>query len=217
MITCSSCGQQTGEDTQLCPRCGEPLSPSVALDRTLATGSAPLGDGAAVASGSVPPSSPPSTDHDHTIAASEVSAAPGAGAPPSAGGPLEIGQKFGDRYTISRLLGVGGMGAVYEAYDETVGTRVALKVVRLQGPESHELTLQLDRRFKRELLLARQVTHKNVVRIHDLGEIDGIKYITMSYIEGSGLDKVLDRRGRLPVSEALPIIRGVLSGLVEAH
>ena len=217
MITCSSCGQQTGEDTHLCPRCGEPLSPSVAPDRTLATGSAPFSDGTAVASGSVPPSSPPNTDHDHTIAAGEVSAAPGAGAPPGSAGPLEIGQMFGDRYRITRLLGVGGMGAVYEAYDETVGTRVALKVVRLQGPESHELTLQLDRRFKRELLLARQVTHKNVVRIHDLGEIDGIKYITMSYIEGNSLDQVLDRRGRLPVNEALPIIRGVISGLVEAH
>ncbi len=109
------------------------------------------------------------------------------------------------------------MGAVYEAVDETVGIRVALKVVRLQGPPDHELTLQLDRRFKRELLLARQVTHKNVVRIHDLGEIDGIKYITMTYIEGDSLAAVLDRRGRLPVREALPIIRGVLSGLVEAH
>ena len=58
---------------------------------------------------------------------------------------------------------------------------------------------EVERRFKRELLLARQVTHKNVVRIHDLGEIDGIKYITMSYVEGDDLATVLKTKGRLPI------------------
>ena len=55
----------------------------------------------------------------------------------------------------------------------------------------------MERRFKQELVLARQVTHKNVVRIHDLGEINGIKYITMPYLEGSDLATVLKRDGKL--------------------
>ena len=67
---------------------------------------------------------------------------------------------------------------------------------------------EIERRFKRELLLARQVTHKNVVRIHDLGEIDGIKYITMPYVDGADLATVLKREGRLPIARVLPIARG---------
>ena len=75
----------------------------------------------------------------------------------------------------------------------------------------------LERRFKRELLLARQVTHKNVVRIHDLGEVDGIKYLTMPYIQGCDLGTVLARERRLLLSRALAIAKQVVSGLVAAH
>jgi serine/threonine protein kinase len=75
----------------------------------------------------------------------------------------------------------------------------------------------VERRFKRELLLARQVTHPNVVRIYDLGEIDGIKYITMSFVEGTDLATILNAEGRLPVSRALRIARSVVSGLRAAH
>src|SRR4029434_7584767 len=74
----------------------------------------------------------------------------------------------------------------------------------------------IERRFKQELLLARQVTHRNVVRIHDLGEIDGIKYITMSYIEGSDLSTVLRDR-KLTVPEVLAIARQIAAGLQAAH
>ena len=72
----------------------------------------------------------------------------------------------------------------------------------------------IERRFKRELLLARQVTHKNVVRIHDLGEIDGIKYITMPYVDGARPGDVLqERRQAAGAERALRIVRGVVSGL----
>ena len=101
-------------------------------------------------------------------------------------GPLELGQAFGTRYHIIRLLGVGGMGAVYQAWDAELGVAVALKVIRPEVAADPAAAREIERRFKRELLLARQVTHKNVVRIHDLGEIDGIKYITMPYVEGVG-------------------------------
>ena len=101
-----------------------------------------------------------------------------------------------------RELGVGGMGAVYQAWDDELGVAVALKVIRPEVTRDATAAQDIERRFKQELLLARQVTHKNVVRIHDLGEIDGIKYITMPYIEGGDLAMVL-RDGRLPVTRVM--------------
>ena len=133
-------------------------------------------------------------------------------------GPLEVGQAFGTRYHIIRVLGVGGMGAVYQAWDAELGVAVAVKVIR---PEilaaDPQAAREIERRFKRELLLARQVTHKNVVRIHDLGEIDGIKYITMPYLDGSDLATILKTETRLPLPRALRITRGIVSGLIPAH
>ena len=82
--------------------------------------------------------------------------------------PLVPGQAFGPRYHIIRLLGAGGMGAVYQAWDAELGVAVAIKVIRPEAT-AIDVAAELERRFKRELLLARQVTHKNVVRIHDLG------------------------------------------------
>ncbi|HET9386557.1 MAG TPA: serine/threonine-protein kinase, partial [Gemmatimonadales bacterium] len=144
-----------------------------------------------------------------------------AGEAPSASdeptGPLNVGERFGARYRITRVLGVGGMGAVYEAWDAELGVSVALKVIRPEVAADPSSARELERRFKRELLLARQVTHKNVVRIHDLGEIDGIKYITMPYIQGDDLGTILKAEGALPIPRALSIARQALSGLVAAH
>ncbi len=109
------------------------------------------------------------------------------------------------------------MGAVYQAWDAELGVSVAVKVIRPEITADPDAALDIERRFKRELLLARQVTHKNVVRIHDLGEIDGIKYITMAYINGSDLATVLKNDVKLPVQRALHIARGIVSGLVTAH
>lgn len=132
-------------------------------------------------------------------------------------GPLSPGTQFGSRYHIIRLLGIGGMGAVYQAWDDSLGVAVALKVVRPEITADPAAARDLERRFKRELLLARQVTHKNVVRIHDLGEIEGIKYLTMPYIQGSDLASVLSTEGKLAVPRALAIMRQVASGLQAAH
>ena len=132
-------------------------------------------------------------------------------------GPLDVGQAFGERYHIIRVLGIGGMGAVYHAWDAELGMAVALKVIRPDAGSDPNAALEMERRFKQELVLARQVTHKNVVRIHDLGEIDGIKYITMPYLEGSDLSTVLKETGKMPVPKALAIIRDVAAGLVAAH
>src|SRR3989441_4449274 len=132
-------------------------------------------------------------------------------------GPLAPGQAFGTRYHIIRPLGVGGMGAVYQAWDNELGVAVALKVIRPELSPDGTADFDVERRFKRELLLARQVTHKNVVRIHDLGEIDGIKYITMPYVQGQDLATVLRRDGKLPIARALHLARQIASGLEAAH
>src|SRR5262249_54160766 len=132
-------------------------------------------------------------------------------------GPLEPGQVFGPRYHIIRCLGVGGMGAVYQAWDAELGVAVAIKVIRPEILADPRAADEVERRFKRELLLARQVTHKNVVRIYDLGEIGGIKYITMSYADGTDLATLLRQQGKLSVPAVLRIARSVASGLVAAH
>src|SRR6266540_6769368 len=132
-------------------------------------------------------------------------------------GPLAIGQAFGSRYHIIRMLGIGGMGAVYQAWDAELGVAVAIKVIRPDVMADPTAAAEIERRFKRELLLARQVTHKNVVRIHDIGDINGIKYITMPYVEGADLASVVKKTGRLPTPKVLRIARAVASGLVAAH
>jgi serine/threonine protein kinase/tetratricopeptide (TPR) repeat protein len=142
----------------------------------------------------------------------------GVPAPPRASrkGPLRVGQAFSARYHIIKLLGAGGMGAVYQAWDEELGVAVALKVIR-QDSSDRAVSSEAEKQFKNELLLARQVTHKNVVRIHDLGEIQGIKYITMPYVQGDDLASDMRRDGRLPVPVALRVARQVAAGLQAAH
>src|SRR4029077_17828207 len=118
---------------------------------------------------------------------------------------------------IIRILGMGGMGAVYHAWDNELGVAVAIKIIRPEIMADPTTPAEVERRFKRELLLARQVTHKNVVRIHDLGEIKGIKYITMSFVNGIDLASLVRAERRLAVPKALRIVRSVVSGLVAAH
>jgi tetratricopeptide (TPR) repeat protein len=130
---------------------------------------------------------------------------------------LQSGSAFGARYRIMQQLGEGGMGIVYKAWDEELSIPVALKLIRPEAMTDPGAALQMERRFKRELVLARQVTHKHVVRIHDLGELDSFKYFTMPFIEGRDLGAVITRDGKLPVARALRIARQVASGLAAAH
>jgi serine/threonine protein kinase/tetratricopeptide (TPR) repeat protein len=151
------------------------------------------------------------------VAGPEQASPATAGEDTSPQGPLSPGQPFGTRYRILQCLGVGGMGAVYQAWDAELGVAVALKVIRPEIAADPEAAAEIERRFKRELLLARQVTHPNIIRIHDLGDIGGIKYITMPFIEGSDLATILKKEGKLPVARALRIARGTVAGLVSAH
>ncbi|MGA3018526.1 MAG: tetratricopeptide repeat protein [Bryobacteraceae bacterium] len=123
------------------------------------------------------------------------------------------GTAFGGRYRIEALLGEGGMGAVYKAYDTELGRTVALKLVR---PElaTNPQTMQ---RFKHELLLASKISHKNILRIHDLGDAGGVKFITMALVEGTDLSGVIEKGGRLPFDRALKFTRQLCSALEAAH
>jgi hypothetical protein len=94
------------------------------------------------------------------------------------------------------------MGSVYKARDNELDRLVALKVIRPELTTNPEML----RRFKQELILARQITHRNVVRIFDLGQADGFKFITMEYLEGKDLRAVLKEKGKPPPDEAARII-----------
>jgi eukaryotic-like serine/threonine-protein kinase len=126
---------------------------------------------------------------------------------------LQPGSVFGGRYEILRQLGEGGMGTVFKAKDRELDRVVALKVIRPEMANQPEVV----RRFKQELILARQITHKNVIRIFDLGEADGIKFIGMEYVEGQDLGSFLSQKGRLSSQEAAAIIVQVCRALVAAH
>jgi serine/threonine protein kinase/tetratricopeptide (TPR) repeat protein len=128
-----------------------------------------------------------------------------------------VGKDLGDRYHIIKLLGAGGMGAVYQAWDAELGVAVALKTVRPEVAADPSTARMLEQRFKQELLLARKVTHKNIVRVHDIGELDGLKYITMPFVEGEDLATILKREGKLPVPRVMTLARSVASGLAAAH
>src|SRR5437899_10821406 len=105
------------------------------------------------------------------------------------------------------------MGAVYKAKDLELNRVIALKVLRPELASNPEIL----QRFKQELILARQVTDRNVIRIFDLGEAAGIKFITMEYVEGQSLYQILKEKGKLPVSEAINIMRQMLRGVLGAH
>ena len=126
---------------------------------------------------------------------------------------LAPGRLLGTRYQILELLGQGGMGAVYKARDLELDRVVALKVIR---PDL-ALNSAILRRFKQELILARQVTHRNVIRIFDLGEADNIKFITMEYIEGKDLRALLREKGKFAPADAAAIVEQVCRALEAAH
>jgi tetratricopeptide (TPR) repeat protein/predicted Ser/Thr protein kinase len=128
-------------------------------------------------------------------------------------GEFAPGTVLGDRYEILALLGQGGMGAVYKARDTELDRLVALKIIRPELTTNPEIL----KRFKQELILARQVTHRNVIRIFDLGQADGFKFITMEYLEGQDLRGVLRTKGKLTPEEAARVILQICRALEAAH
>src|SRR4029077_4763341 len=192
-MQCTQCGLSNPPGTSVCTQCSTPLPVD---ERTIEDS---FHD------------SDPSCDADQTLTHgwSEPS------------GPIHTvsaerfkpGRMLGNRYQILALLGEGGMGAVYKARDRELDRLVALKIIR----PSLALSSEILHRFKQELILARQVTHRNVIRIFDLGEADGVKFITMEHIDGETLRTILQREGKLAPVEASKIIQQVCRGLEAAH
>jgi serine/threonine protein kinase/tetratricopeptide (TPR) repeat protein len=204
MVECPTCHTSNPPESLLCSKCSTPFgidSATLVLD-----------------------ASPPPLDTDATQIVGQGSFEATVGgttgwsvaAQRSGSGPnalIEEGSILGERYEILKRLGEGGMGAVYKARDHELDRMVALKVIRPELAGHPDIL----RRFKQELILARQVTHKNVVRIFDLGSADGRKFITMDFIEGRDLKSVLGERGKLPPSEVPRILRQICLGLEAAH
>lgn len=126
---------------------------------------------------------------------------------------FEPGDLLGNRYEILQLLGEGGMGAVYKARDRELDRPVALKVIRPEMASSSSMLA----RFKQELLLSRQVTHKNVIRIYDLGDADGVKFITMELVQGQDLRSLIQEKKKFSPAEAVEIMQQVCQALEAAH
>jgi serine/threonine-protein kinase len=133
---------------------------------------------------------------------------------PSVTSVLQVDEVLAGRYEIQALLGQGGMGMVYRAYDRQLGETVALKTLRPDLVASDASMLE---RFKQEIRLARRITHRYVVRTHDLGEVDGMYYITMEYVAGTNLKDLIRKRGKLPVNVTLTVGRQLCRALEVAH
>lgn len=116
------------------------------------------------------------------------------------------------RYRIIGMLGKGGMGEVYRATDLTLAQPVALKFLPEQG-----VTDRVLERFHGEVRIARQISHPNVCRVYDIGEVDGQPFISMEYVDGEDLAGLLQRIGRLPADKALETARKICAGLAAAH
>jgi len=123
------------------------------------------------------------------------------------------GTLLGGRYRIIGLLGRGGMGEVYRATDLALGQSVALKFL----PEEAAQNQRLLERFHGEVRIARQVSHPNVCRVYDIGQVEGMPFISMEYVDGEDLASLLLRIGRLPADKALETARKLCAGLAAAH
>ncbi len=128
---------------------------------------------------------------------------------------LEPNQVLAQRYRIQRLLGKGGMGAVYLADDEVLGELVALKVISSAFASDETAMIA---RFRREAASARKVSSPSVIRIHDLGEArPGLLYLSMEYFAGRTLSEVISQRGIVPLKDVQDMLGQIVTGLEAAH
>jgi serine/threonine protein kinase len=196
MAECTACGSELANNVRFCSACGVP----VANTDDLATIDYPP-----TATSPLPPR-PPSSSRSSSR-------------PPSSAeflineGRFLPGRLIAGRYRIIALLGKGGMGEVYRADDLTLGQGVALKFLPDQAA-SDEAMLE---RFRNEVRIARRVSHPNVCRVYDVGDVEGQTFFTMEYVDGEDLASLLRRIGRLPPDKALEIARQLCAGLAAAH
>ena len=192
MATCTSCGSDLPIAVRFCSSCGAPVGSDDMATLEFAAAASPRPQRSASSSSSRPPSS-------SGFALNEARFLPG--------------RLLAGRYRIIALLGKGGMGEVYRADDLTLGQPVALKFL----PEEASRDESLLERFRNEVRIARRVSHPNVCRVYDVGEVDGQTFFTMEYVDGEDLASLLRRIGRLPHDKATDIGRQLCAGLAAAH
>src|SRR5882757_8386231 len=190
MSTCKACGVDVANNRRFCSSCGTPVI---------------VGD--EVATFDFAPATPLQSQQRSASASRRPSSAF-----PSEG-LFMPGSMVSGRYRIITLLGRGGMGEVYRADDLTLGQPVALKFLPDQAAGDEALL----ERFRNEVRTARKVSHPNVCRVYDVGEVDGQTFFTMEYVDGEDLASLLRRIGRLPQDKALDMARQLCAGLAAAH
>ncbi|MFZ0807703.1 MAG: serine/threonine-protein kinase [Candidatus Sulfotelmatobacter sp.] len=207
MAQCVSCGSELPANVRFCSACGAPAGSAplnappnaddmATIDFASATATSPLPP--------APPRPPSSRSSSRPPSSAEFLLSEGRFLP---------GRLLAGRYRIIALLGKGGMGEVYRADDLTLGQAVAMKF--LPDEASHDEGL-LDR-FRNEVRIARRVSHPNVCRVYDVGDVEGQTFFTMEYVDGEDLASLLRRIGRLPQDKALEIARQLCAGLAAAH
>jgi serine/threonine-protein kinase len=120
---------------------------------------------------------------------------------------------FASRYQIIEELGKGGMGRVYKVFDTKIKEKLALKLLKSEIASARE---SIDR-FSNELRLARKIRHKNVCGMYDMGEAEGLHYITMEYVHGADLKSMIRMSTGLTAGTILSVGKQVCDGLAEAH
>ena len=196
-MNCPRCDTPNPASANFCSACSQALGAS---DVTMGGASISSGMAGASVSGATM-ASPRSLAEWSRVSSAAQSAA------------LPPGLEIGHRYQVVNLLGQGGMGAVYRVRDRELNREVALKLIRADIAEDAE-TLE---RFKREIHLSSLVTHKNVLRVYDLGESEGIRYLTMQLVSGEDLSSITKRGHRMPIERTLKIFRQICEGLRAAH
>ncbi len=197
MVRCPSCAKENPDTSRFCGSCAAPLGPAgdTSQTETIAEPARPRSPTQRLAGR--PPSSAATPNSSST--ADE--------------GRFPPGTLLLERYRIIALLGKGGMGEVYRATDLKLGQPVALKFL----PEAAAEDERALARFRNEVRIARQVSHPNVCRVYDIGELDGLQFLSMEYVDGEDLGSLLRRIGRLPGDKALEIARKLCAGLAAAH
>jgi tetratricopeptide (TPR) repeat protein/predicted Ser/Thr protein kinase len=191
-MQCSKCGAENPSDAARCTVCHNDLSDINLTAARASTGSSPV---------------------EFELVRPTVVGAPSGERPIHQSRGISEGTDLGDRYHVVQRLGEGGMGEVYLVRDRELDRDIALKVIRVDLSSSPMIL----ERFKREIQLSSNVTHKNVLRVYDLGEAGGVKFLTMQYVDGQDLATVMRREGRLPLPRVLDIFRQILEGLQAAH
>jgi serine/threonine-protein kinase len=211
---CSSCGQQLSSGARFCAKCGKPVTvdsgETVMGDETsLDANQETLAPGTSVP----PPRTPIRIATTPRIVRSPSASNPLLTSDPIGGGRFAPGLIIGDRYRIVAILGRGGMGEVYRAEDLKLSQVVAIKFL----PEALSKDVAALARFHSEVRVARQVSHPNVCRVFDIGDAEGIPFLTMEYVDGEDLSSLIRRIGRLPQDKAIEIFRQICAGLSAAH